>query len=54
MAAAFCFESISMKFVGPLPTTKQNNRFMHVVIDYYTRMPEAFAHEHQDAYSIAL
>ena len=54
MAAGFPFESIAMDIVGPLPKTKRNNRYMLVVIDYYTRWPEAFTLEHQDAHSVAL
>ena len=46
MAAGFPFERIAMDIVGPLPITSRNNRYMLVVIDYYTRWPEAFALEH--------
>ena len=54
MAAGFPFERIAMDIVGPLPKTQRNNRYMLVVIDYYTRWPEAFALEHQDAHSVLL
>ena len=54
MAAGFPFERIAMDIVGPLPKTSRNNRYLLVVIDYYTRWPEAFALEHQDAHSVAL
>ena len=54
MAAGFPFKRIAMDMVRPLPQTTRNNRYMLVVIDYYTRWPEAFAHEHQDAHSVAL
>ena len=53
MAAGFYFESIAMDIVGPLPKTQRNNRYMLVVIDYYTLWPEAFVLEHQDAHSVA-
>ena len=43
-----------MDIVGPLPKTQRNNRYMLVVIEYYTRLPEAFALEHPNAYSVAL
>ena len=54
MAAGFPFERIAMDIVGPLPKTQRNNRYMLVMIDYYTRLPEAFALEHQNAHSVAL
>ena len=53
-AAGFPFERIAMDIVGPIPKTTRNNRYMLVVIDYYTRLPEAFALEHQDAHLIEL
>ena len=54
MAAGFPFERIATDIVGPLPKTQRNNRYMLVVIDYYTRWPKAFALEHQDAHLVAL
>ena len=45
IAADFPFNRISMDIVGPLPKITRNNRYMLVVIDYYTRWPEAFALE---------
>ena len=54
MAAGFPFERIAMDIVGPLPKTLRNNRYLLVIIDYYTRWPEAFALEHQDAHSVAI
>ena len=53
MAADFPFERIAMDIVGPLPTTTRNNRYMLLVIDYYTRWPEAFALEHQYPHSVS-
>lgn len=47
-------QRIAMDIVGPLPRTIRNNRYLLVVIEYYTRWPEAFAIEHQDAHSVAL
>ena len=41
MAEGFPFERIEMDIVGPLPKTTRNNCYMLVVIDYYTRWPEA-------------
>ena len=54
MATGFPFERIAMNIVKPLPTTQRNNRYMLVVIDYYTRCHEAFELDHQDAHSVAL
>ena len=54
MAAGFPFERIAIHIVGPLPKTQRNNRYMLVVINYYTRLPERFALKHQDAHSVAL
>ena len=54
MAAGFPWERIAIDIVGPLPKTQRNNRYLLVVIDYYTRWPEAFALENQDARSVAI
>ena len=43
-----------MDIVGPLPKTQRINRYMLVVIDYYTRWPKGFALEHHNAHSVAL
>ena len=43
-----------MDIVKPLLKTTRNNLYMLLVIDYYTRYPEAFALEHQNAHSVAL
>ena len=51
MASGFPFERIAMDIVGPLPKTVRNNRYLLVVIDYYTKWPEAFTLETQDAHS---
>ena len=54
IAAGFPFERIAMDIVGPLLKTLRNNRYLLVIIDYYTRWPEAYALEHQDAHSVAI
>ena len=54
MAAGFSFERIAMDIFGPLPKTTRNNRYMLVVIDFYTRWHEAFALEHQDSHVVSL
>ena len=53
MRAGFPFERIAMDVVGPLPKTERGNRYLLVIVDYYTRWPEAYAIAHQDAHSIA-
>ena len=37
------FERIGIDLVGPLPITKQNNRYIIVATEYLTRWPEACA-----------
>ena len=54
MSAGFPWERIAMDIVGPLPKTQRNNRYLLVLIDYYSRWPEAFAIENQDAHSVAI
>ena len=54
MAAGFPFKRIAMDIVGPLPKTTRNNRYMLVVIDYYTRWPEAFALGPHDTHLVPL
>ena len=53
MWAGFPFERIAMDIVGPLPKAERGNRYLLVVVDYYTRWPEAYAIVHLDAHSIA-
>ena len=54
MESGFPWERIALDIVGPLPKTQRNNRYFLVVIDYYTRWPEAFALENQHAHSVAI
>ena len=42
-----------MDIIRPLPTTRNINRFILVVIDYFTRWPEAYAMPNQEAHTIA-
>ena len=37
------FQCISMNFVGPLPTTDKNNKYILVVIDLFSRSTKQFA-----------
>ncbi len=47
------FDRLSMDFVGPLPTTKNGNRYSLVLVDYATRWPEAFATKDMKATTVA-
>ena len=47
------FQRIGIDFVGPLPVTERGNKFILVVIDYFTRWCEAFAMSTMDAGSTA-
>jgi hypothetical protein len=51
--AGYPMEKIAMDIIGPLPTTGKGNRFILVVIDYFTRWPEAYAMPNQEAHTIA-
>src|SRR6185295_12486110 len=47
------FERIGIDLVGPLPITKQNNRYIIVATDYLTRWPEAHAVPNAGANTLA-
>jgi len=47
------FDRVAMDFVGPLPTTKNGNKYILVFIDYCTRWPEAFATKDMKATTVA-
>ena len=47
------FERIAMDLVGPLPRTRNGNRFILTIVDYATRYPEAVALPRTDASRIA-
>ena len=53
MGAGFPFERISMYIVGQLTKTERANRYLLVVVDYYTRWLKAYAIVYQDAHLIA-
>ena len=53
MGASFPFKQIAMDIVGPLIKTESGNRYLLVVVDHYTRWPEAYAIVHQNVYLIA-
>ena len=37
------FEKITLNILDPLPTSRMGNRYILVMIDYFTKWPEAFA-----------
>ncbi len=47
------FDRIAVDFVGPLPITKDGNRYILVFVDYATRWPEAFATPDMKATTVA-
>ncbi len=47
------FDRLSMDFVGPLPATKNGNKYILVLVDYATRWPEAFATRDMKATTVA-
>jgi hypothetical protein len=47
------FHTLGMDLVGPLPPTRSGNRHILVITDYFTKWPEAFALQSQDAPTVA-
>lgn len=47
------FERVAIDVMGPLPTTNRGNRYILVLIDYFTKWPEAFALPDQTAETVA-
>ncbi|XP_069972959.1 retrovirus-related Pol polyprotein from transposon 412 [Penaeus vannamei] len=46
-------ERVAVDIVGPFPVTKQGNRFICVVMDYFTKWPEAYALPDHEAETVA-
>lgn len=46
-------ERVAMDVIGPLPKTPRGNRFVLVVVDYFTRWPEAYAIFDQTAQTVS-
>lgn len=47
------FERVAIDILGPLPTTERNNRYVLVMMDYFTKWPEAIAIPNQTAETVA-
>lgn len=47
------FERIAMDITGPFPTSTNGNKYMLVVIDYFTKWPEVYAIQNQEAVTVA-
>ncbi|XP_063215566.1 retrovirus-related Pol polyprotein from transposon 412 isoform X1 [Bacillus rossius redtenbacheri] len=47
------FERIAIDIAGPFPKTKDGNRYILVVMDYFSKWPEAYALPNQEATTIA-
>ena len=43
------FERIAIDILGPLPRTSSRNKYILVVMDYFTKWPEAFPTPDQEA-----
>ena len=46
-------ERIAVDIMGPLPVTKQGNKYLLVAMDYFTKWPEAYALPDQEAKTVA-
>ncbi len=46
------FERIGIDFVGPLPETEEGNRYILVMVDYFTKWPEVKATKKADAKTV--
>ncbi|KAI5753631.1 hypothetical protein M8J77_001985 [Diaphorina citri] len=47
------FERIAMDVAGPFPETNNGNRYILVIMDYFSKWPEAFAIPNQEATTVA-
>ncbi|ROT79030.1 hypothetical protein C7M84_002246 [Penaeus vannamei] len=46
-------ERVAVDIVGPFPVTTQGNRFICVVMDYFTKWPEAYVLPDHEAETVA-
>lgn len=47
------WERVALDVAGPFPVTKAGNRYILVVMDYFTKWPEVFAIPNQEAITVA-
>ena len=47
------FERLAIDILGPLPVTPRGNKYMVVVMDYFTKWPEAIPIKNQEALTVA-
>nr|VZI33480.1 unnamed protein product [Spirometra erinaceieuropaei] len=52
MATGFPFERVGIDVIGPLPITLTGDRYILVMVDYFTKWAEAVALPRQDAASV--
>ena len=50
---SYPFEIVSMDIIGPLPMSEHGNRFLLVIIDLFTKYPEAIPLEHKSSMAVA-
>ena len=50
---AYPLERIQIAILGPLPETNKGNKYVAVVVDMYTKWPEAYALPDQEAHTVA-
>ncbi|VDK40536.1 unnamed protein product [Taenia asiatica] len=53
MPTGFPGERVGIDIMGPLPLTKRGNRYILVMVDYFTKVAEAEAMQSQDAETVA-
>ena len=51
--SGYQLERIQIDILGPLPEASRGNKFVAVVVDMYTKWPEAYALENQEAETVA-
>ncbi len=47
------FDHVAFDVIGPLPTTVNGNRFILTIIDYFSKLAEAYAHPNHKAETVA-
>jgi hypothetical protein len=47
------FERMAIYAAGPFPWRNQGNRYFQIAIDYFTKWPEAYAINNQEASTVA-